>query len=291
MRKIIIAGGTGFIGKELEQHFQSKGDHVVILTRNPKKDNEIYWNGRDIGKWADVIEGSDILINMSGRSVDCRYTAANKKAIMNSRINSTAALQKVVKFCSNPPSIWLNSSTATIYADSHTHQNTEENGIIGNDFSMGVAKAWEAEFFKSPTPFTRKVAMRTSLVLGDSGGVYPVLKKLARFGLGGRAGNGKQKFAHIRIEELLRVVDFIIENETISGPVNCTSTADIDNETFMGSLRKEMGIRCYINQPEWMIRLGAIIIRTEPELILKSRYVYPEKLVRAGFKFNTLSYA
>ncbi len=286
MKKIIIAGGTGFIGDALEKHFTEAGHAVVILTRTPRKPNHIKWDGEQFSGWEQQLEGSDLLINLSGKSVDCRYNEKNKTAILNSRVKSTRILQKAVERCETPPAVWLNSSTATIYAGSKTHRNTESNGIIGDDFSMGVAKAWEAAFFESPTPLTRKVALRISLVIGESGGVYAVLKKLAKIGLGGRAGDGKQKFAYITVNDLLRAVDFIIENDQLDGVVNCTSPEDLTNEQFMQKLRKHLGVRIYLNQPKWMIKLGALLIGTESELILKSRYVYPEKLLNAGFEFK-----
>lgn len=286
MKKIIIAGGSGFIGNGFENHFTHAGFQVIILTRSPRKPNHVKWDGENVADWCTALENAHVLINLSGKSVDCRYNDQNKVAILHSRVKSTKALQAAVEQCKNPPKIWLNASTATIYAGSKTHRNTEENGIIGDDFSMGVAKAWEAAFFASPTPSTRKVALRISLVIDNSGGVYPVLKRLAKFGLGGRAGNGQQKFAFVHLNELINMLDFIINHEEIEGVVNCTSPDDLTNEAFMKQLRQKEGIRCFINQPEWMIRLGAKIIGTEPELILKSRYVYPEKLVKAGFKFN-----
>ncbi|MCB9195890.1 MAG: TIGR01777 family protein [Flavobacteriales bacterium] len=286
MKKLIIAGGTGFLGKEISKYYLNKGYTVKILTRTPKEDIDIYWDGKSIGQWQYELENATLLINLSGKSVDCRYTAENRKLILDSRIESTKILQKAVESCVNPPKTWMNASTATIYKGTRTHQNTEDNGIIGDDFSMNIAKSWERTFFEKDTPAVRKVALRISLVLGESGGVLPVLYKLARFGLGGRAGDGKQKFAHVRIEELLDMIRFIEENEALNGPINCTNNLDLTNEEFMRSLRQQNKIKCYINQPEWMIRLGAKIIGTEPELILKNRYVYPKKLEEAGFNFN-----
>lgn len=290
MKKVIIAGGTGFLGQEIKHHYESQGCEVYILTRKPSHKNDIYWDGKTIGKWFEYLDGADILINLSGKSVDCRYTPENKKKILNSRIWSTQILQQAVNECSHPPKTWMNASTATIYADSRTHQNTEENGIIGSDFSMNVAKEWEETFFKISSPLTRKVALRISLVIGKSGGVYPVLVRLAKWGLGGRAGNGTQKFAYIKIEELLNMLDFIEANEKLKGPVNCTSPEDLTNSDFMRLLRKENKIRYFLHQPEWMIKLGAKLIGTAPELILKSRYVYPEKLTQAGYTFKYPTY-
>lgn len=170
--KIIIAAGTGFLGKNLEKYFTEKGNEVYILTRNPKRKNEIHWDAKTVGEWKNWVENSDVLINLTGKSVDCRYTEKNKKEILASRINSTKVLQEAIDLCFNIPKIWLNSSSATIYTHSETHLNTEDNGIIGDDFSMNICKSWEKEFFKSKTENVRKVALRTSIVLGNNGGAF-----------------------------------------------------------------------------------------------------------------------
>ncbi len=190
--KIIIAAGTGFLGKNLEKYFVEKGNQVYILTRNPKRENEIHWDAKMLGEWKNVLENSDVLINLAGKSVDCRYTDKNKKEIYDSRIESTKVLQQAIDQCINKPKIWLNVSSATIYIHSETHLNTEENGIIGDDFSMNICKSWEKEFFKSKTENVRKVALRTSIVLGNNGGAFPKLKMITKFGLGGKQGRGNQ---------------------------------------------------------------------------------------------------
>ncbi|MEY4541574.1 MAG: hypothetical protein RLZZ306_3331, partial [Bacteroidota bacterium] len=165
--KIIIAGGSGFLGKSLENHFQNH--EVWILSRNPKRPNEILWDTKTIGKWTESLEKADVLINMTGKSVDCRYNDENREEILRSRIDSTNVLQKAVDNCKNPPKIWLNSSSATIYVHAETQLMTEANGIIGDDFSMNICKSWEKAFFATPTPQTRKVALRTAIVLGQEG--------------------------------------------------------------------------------------------------------------------------
>ena len=284
-RIIIIAGGSGYMGQALLKHFAENGDQVVILSRN-KNTTSIYWDGKSISDWANELIGADILINLSGKSVDCRYTQKNKDLIMSSRIESTAILQQAIELCPTPPSIWINASTATIYKGSKTQRMTETSGEIGNDFSMNVAKNWERVFFEKEIKGIRKVALRTSLVLDNNGGVLPVLRKLVKYGFGGRMGNGQQKFAYVRMDELIRMVDFIINSPNLKGPINCTSTNDITNETFMAELRQNMHKRFYLNNPAWLLAMGGIIIGTEKELILKSRYVYPEILVNAGFDFD-----
>jgi len=188
MKTIVIAGGTGFLGKVIQDHFLNKGYSVKILTRNPKKENEVFWDAKTLGKWNSVLENSDVLINLTGKSVDCRYTDENKKLIYNSRIESTHVLGLAINLCEKPPKIWINSSTATIYEGSFNYENDEENGIIGDDFSMNIAKSWENAFYSIVNPKTRKIALRTSIVLGREGGALPTLKKLTMMGLGGKQG-------------------------------------------------------------------------------------------------------
>jgi hypothetical protein len=206
---------------------------------------------------------------------------------MSSRVDSTAILQKALEQCSTPPKIWINASTATIYKGSRTVQMTEANGEIGNDFSMTVAKTWEKTFFERKIKDVRKVALRTSLVIDDNGGVLPVLKKLVKLGFGGKMGDGQQKFAYVKMPELIKMVDFIIEHDQLEGPINCTSINNITNEEFMKTLRHKMNKRFYLNNPSWILALGGKVIGTEKELILKSRYVFPEILSKTGFKFDT----
>ncbi len=233
MKKIVIAGGSGFIGMHLAQFFTAKGYQVIVLTRklNPH-DNDIiyqYWDGQHLGEWVSALEGAETLINLSGKSVDCRYTNRNKAEILSSRIQPTQVLGKAIKSLKHAPKLWINASTATIYKHSIYKAMTESNGDIGNDFSMSVAQAWEKEFFKCHTPQTRKVATRVSLVLGANDGVYPVLKRLAQFRLGGSHGNGLQKFAWIHIQDLLQVFDFIIQNDWIFDKKVVTEPGESEN--------------------------------------------------------------
>lgn len=289
-KKIIIAGGTGFLGQLIAKDFLNKNYDVIILTRRKSetKNNIKYinWDAKNIGNWSQELENADTLINLTGKSVDCRYTEKNKKEIINSRVNATKVLAKAIESLKNPPSLWFNASTATIYEFSYSKPMDEETGDIGNDFSMTVAKKWEKAFFDSPTPKTRKIALRISLVLGKSGGVIPVLKKLVLFHLGGKQGNGKQKFAWLHETDMLRIIGYCIENNNIKGPINCVSTEIIDNKKFMNTFRKNMKICLGIPTPEFMVHIGAFFMRTEPELILKSRYVVPKKLTDLGFQFE-----
>lgn len=288
--KIVIAGGTGFLGKELVHFFEDRNYELVVLTRSENRSNGnihfLQWDGKTMNSWVKSLIGSDIIINLTGKSVDCRYTEENKKEIMRSRVDSTRILQQAISELEVKPKVWINASTATIYRYSLDQLMTEEDEEYGNDFSMTVAKNWEDAFFDTEIPGVRKVALRTSLVIGKSGGVYPVLKRLAKFGLAGKMGSGKQKFAWIHIEDVLAIVDFIIQNNHISGPVNCTSTTSPTNIEFMKALRKSLKVPFGIPQPRFLLKLGALVIGTESELILKSRYVFPKKLIDAGFEFK-----
>ncbi|WP_265426956.1 TIGR01777 family oxidoreductase [Chryseobacterium sp. YIM B08800] len=283
--KIIIAAGTGFLGKNLEKYFTEKGNQVYILTRNPKRKNEILWDAKTLGEWKNLLENSDVLINLAGKSVDCRYTDKNKQEIYDSRINSTKVLQQAVDQCVNKPEVWLNASSATIYIHSETQLNREENGIIGDDFSMNICKSWEKEFFKTENKDTRKVALRTSIVLGNNGGAFPKLKLITKLGLGGKQGRGNQNISWIHIDDFCKAVEYIIENKNLSGEINVTAPNPLSNEEFMRKLRKEMKIPFGLNAAFWQLEIASIFLKTETELLLKSRNVYPEKLIENGFEF------
>lgn len=283
--KIIIAAGTGFLGKNLRNYFTEKGHQVYILTRNPKNKNEIYWDAKTFGEWKNIFENADIVINLAGKSVDCRYTDQNKQEIYSSRIETTKIIQKAVDQCINKPKIWLNASSATIYIHSETQLNTEENGIIGDDFSMNICKSWESEFFKIKNENVRKVALRTSIVLGNNGGAFPKLKMLTKFGLGGRQGRGNQNVSWIHIDDFCRAVEFIMKNENLSGPINITAPKPLSNKDFMMQLRKTMKVPVGLNAPVWQLEIASIFLKTQTELLLKSRNVYPEKLIKKNFKF------
>jgi uncharacterized protein (TIGR01777 family) len=289
-KKIVIAGGSGFIGTALANHYTSNGFDVIILTRGVTKSQDgtsfVHWNGNTLSTWVSALEGAEILINLTGKSVDCRYTDKNKQLILSSRINATQILGEAINILKSPPKLWINSSTATIYKHSLTTANTETNGTIGNDFSMTVAQKWEDSFYSSNTPRTRKVALRISLVLGDTDGVLPVLKKLTQIGLGGHHGSGNQKFAWIHIHDLIRIFDFVSGNDTITGSLNCTSPSTITNYDFMKSLRKTLNVKFGIPTPKLLLEIGSFFLRTEPELILKSRFVQSERLLNYGFIFR-----
>lgn len=287
--KIVIAAGTGFLGQVLVNHFKKNSNEIVVLTRKKNKQEEnvkyIHWNAKTLTGWEHELENTDILINLTGKSVDCRYTKANKKEILLSRINSTKILNKAVLQCENPPKHWLNSSTATIYSHSEDKQMDEFTGEIGNDFSMNVAQSWEKAFFKTETPNTKKTALRTSIVLGKNGGAFLPLKNLTQIGFGGKQGNGKQFVSWIHEEDFAGAIAFVVEKE-ITGVVNIVSPTPIQNKDFMRALRKTMKIPLGTPIGKRILEFGAKIIGTETELVLKSRNVIPKRLLENGFEYQ-----
>lgn len=289
MKKLIIAAGTGFLGQVLIDHFKDKFDEIVILTRGKSQTVDavkyVNWNARTFSGWEKELENATVLINLAGKSVDCRYTKENKKEILLSRIESTKILNKAVLNCQNPPKHWLNSSTSTIYRFSLDKQMDEVDGEIGNDFSINVALSWEKAFFKTETPKTLKTALRTSIVLGKNDGAFIPLKTLAKIGFGGKQGKGNQFISWIHEEDFANAVDFIIQKEII-GVINVVSPEPIPNSIFMKKLRKAVGFPFGIPINKFFLEIGSFIIRTETELVLKSRNVIPKRLLENGFQFK-----
>ena len=289
MKKLIIAAGTGFLGQVLINHFKDKFEQIVILTRGNTKTIDgikyVNWNAKTFSGWENELENATVLINLAGKSVDCRYTKKNKKEILLSRIESTKILNKAVLNCKNPPKHWLNSSTATIYRFSLDKQMDETDGEIGNDFSINVALSWEKAFFKTETPNTLKTALRTSIVLGKNGGAFIPLKTLAKIGFGGQQGKGNQFISWIHEEDFVNAINFIIQKEII-GVINIVSPKPIRNYDFMKKLRKTVGFPFGIPMSVFLLEIGSFFIRTETELVLKSRNVIPKKLLENGFKFK-----
>jgi uncharacterized protein (TIGR01777 family) len=281
MQKVILAGGTGFIGNFFEEKFKELGYDVKIISRNP---SHISWDDKAAIK--DTLEGADILINLAGKSVNCRYHEENKKEIIESRIRTTTILGESILACDTPPEIWFNSSTATIYRHAEDRPMTEENGEIGSGFSVEVAKAWEQAFFSFELPKTRQIALRIAIVLGKNGGVMTPYKNLVKLGLGGVQGSGKQKFSWIHVEDLFQIVLFLRDREDLSGVFNCSAPNPISNRELMKALRSQMNAPFGIPTPKWMLEIGSIMIRTETELVLKSRWVIPERLEKEGFSFT-----
>ena len=296
--RVVIAGGSGQVGTVLARHFHAKGDDTVVLSRTPRIDRPwrvAQWDGRTPGAWQAEIDGSDVLINLTGRSVNCRYGPANRAAIMNSRVWSTQVLHKAVAAVNKPPSVWLNASTATIYRHALDRPMDEATGEYGGNergapdtwnFSIAVAKAWEAAFLGTVTPRTRQVALRSAMTFSpDPGGVFDVFLGLVRHGLGGTNLPGTQSVSWIHDTDFARAVDFLIERGDIGGPVNLASPNPLPNRKFLRVLRHAWGIRLGLPTTRWMLEAGTFLLRTESELVLKSRWVVPGRLSAAGFQF------
>ena len=280
-KKIVIAGGTGFIGQYLTKEFVEAGFEVKIISRDPR---HIPWNSED--KIREALEGAEVLINLAGRSVDCRYTKKNQSLILSSRVETTRKLQSVIDQCIDPPKLWINASTATIYRHSLDKAMEEETGEIGAGFSVQVARAWEGAFFEKPCNNTRKVALRIAIVLGKNGGVMKAYTHLVRLGLGGKQGRGNQMFSWIHVEDLYRIIQFIIGHKEMEGIYNCSAPYPVTNKVFMLEMRKALKPFIHFSSPKWLLKIGALFIGTETELVLKSRWVIPKKLLASGFAFK-----
>lgn len=288
-KNVVIAAGTGFLGQVLCRYFVTKGYTVTVLTRGAARTENgidyVTWDARTRGRWEEVLEGAFAVINLAGKSVDCRYDEKNRKEILASRIDSTKVLGAAIRDCKQPPRHWLNAATATIYRHSEDKRMDEETGEIGHDFSMDVAQAWEAAFFEADTPLTRKTALRTAIVLGKGGGAFPPLKRLVAMGFGGKQGSGRQYISWMHEADFASAVAFIIEGE-MEGVVNLVAPDPIRNADFMRALRKAMGVRWGLPLTKQLLEFGASVIGTETELVLKSRNVVPVRLQEAGFHFQ-----
>lgn len=280
-KKIVIAGGTGFVGKYLKQKYKALGYNVIIISRQKE---HINWDDQ-IAITA-ALENSIMLINLAGKSVDCRYNKKNKKAIFDSRIDTTKMLGNAILNCKNPPALWINSSTATIYRHAQDRPMTENKGEIGSGFSVDVATNWEKTFFGFNLTGTRQVVLRMAIVLGKDGGVIQPLKNLVRFGIGGKQGSGNQMFSWIHIEDVFNIIEFTRQHDEVSGVLNTSAPNPVKNKSLMQLLRNNMNVKIGLPIPKWLLEIGAVIITTETELILKSRWVIPERLVHAGFQFK-----
>lgn len=284
--KIVITGGSGYLGEILYDFFKKDHELVIISRSKPSFTNSYEkWDGKSKGEWANCLNGADVLINLAGKSVNCRYTPENRAEILNSRINATRILNKVVCELDKPPKVWLNSSSATIYQDEYGTANTERNGSIGEGFSVIVCKAWEEEFFNQSINQCRKIALRTAIVMGEKGGVYPVLKNIVKRFKMGRQGSGKQAFSWIHELDFCRACEFLLESN-IAGPVNLVSPMFTTNEVLMKRLGQQVNNRISIPCPKLLLKIGAFFMKTETELVLKSRKVYPEILMEEGFEFS-----
>jgi uncharacterized protein len=301
-KKIIIAGGTGFIGQELVRYF-GKENAIIVLSRQLKNSvnnrnsynilqpqdqantRMVNWDGQTVSDWAVHLENADIVINLAGRSVNCHYNEKNKKEIFDSRTHAVKALGAAIRQCKSPPCLWINASSATIYREAKDHAQDEFNGEFENDFSVQVCRLWEKTFNEQETPGTRKVILRMAITLGPGGLLKPYFN-LLKFGLGGRQGNGLQMYSWVHVEDTCRMIEWITGKEELNGVFNCCSPNPVTNNEFMRTLRKATGHYFGLPAFSWMLYFGGILIGTEAELVLKSRWVVPTRILSTGFRFK-----
>ncbi|WP_157006093.1 epimerase [Agromyces laixinhei] len=303
MTRVAIAGASGFIGGYLVARYRAAGVEVRTIGRGASADAA--WG--DAAAIARVVDGCDVLVNLAGKSVNCRYTTGNRAEIVRSRVETTAALRTAVESAAAPPRVWFNSSTATIYRHAEDRPMTEREGELGSGFSVDVARAWEAEFFAGSLPSTRRIALRIAIVLGD-GGVMRLLARLARLGLGGpqldgrwpatrarrsagtyhefRARGGLQRFSWVHLHDVAGIIDFVAARTDVDGVVNVSAPNPTDNRTLMRSIRSCLAVPFGAPAWRWMLEPGSAVLRTETELVLKSRWVVPERLLEAGYEFE-----
>ena len=293
MKKAVLAGGSGFLGQALARSLSADGYDVVVLGRSAASRDAsgrfVVWDGRKLGDWKSELEGAEALFNLTGRSVDCRYTKENRDLILNSRIDSTRVLGQAVQGCADPPKVWLNSSTATIYKDRRgdLEPHDESSDDFGSGFSVGVAQAWEEAFEDSVVEGVRKVVLRVSIALGKDGGAFPVMRRFAKLGLGGAQGPGSQWMSWLHIDDWVGVARFLMAREDLSGPVNLAAPNPVTNAEFMKGMRRRFApLGIGLPAPSFAVCLGAVFMRTAPELVLKSRKVVSSVLAESGYRFK-----
>lgn len=294
--KIVISGGSGALGTLLDRRLTAAGHRVVVLSRRPAGPRQVWWDGRHLGAWAAEVDGSDVVLNLAGRSVNCRYTEENRRAMMDSRVLSTRAVGRAIAAAGRPPAVWLQMSTATVYAHRHDAPNDELHGVIGGAepdapaswrYSIDIARAWEAAQAEADTPGTRRLALRTAVVLGpERGGAFDSLSWLARLGAGGPIAGGAQYVSWIHARDFVRAVEFLVARDDLAGPVNLAAPHPLPQREFMRDLRAAWGMPLALPATRWMAELGAFALRSESELLLKSRRVVPARLLEAGFAFE-----
>lgn len=292
--RVVIPGGSGQVGGILARALTAAGHDVVILSREAR--GLAAWDGRTLGPWASVIDGAGAVVNLAGRSVNCRYTRANLEAMLASRVDSTRVVGEAVARAARPPRVWLQMSTATIYAHTFGSAHDESTGVIGGgepgvpaywSRSVEIAKAWEHEQWDAKTPSTRKVVMRSAMVMSpDRAGIFDVLLALTRRGLGGPAAGGQQYVSWIHERDFVRAVELLLEREDLSGVFNLASPNPLPQRELMSELRRASGARVGLPATRWMLEIGALFLRTDTELLLKSRRVVPGRLLASGFAFQ-----
>ena len=294
---VVIPGGTGHVGALLVRELRARGHRTVVLSRRGDANNGVLeWDGKTLGDWASSIDGADVVINLAGRTVNCRYSDENLKQMLDSRVDSTRVVGEAIAAAGQPPAVWLQMSTATIYAHHFDTANDEATGIIGGDepdvpaywkTSIDIAKAWEQTQLEALTPDTRRVALRTAMVMSpDPDGIFGVLSKLTRSGLGGAVGGGQQYVSWIHERDFFNAVMRLIDDDSANGPVNLAAPNPLPQREFMAELRRAWGRGIGLPATKWMAEIGAFFMRTDTELILKSRRVVPGRLLEMGFEFE-----
>jgi hypothetical protein len=291
MKTIVIVGANGFLGRVLSRYFLQKKWNVIGIARNQRGVVEgvdyVEWDGKTLGVWTEALEWVDVLVNLAGRSVNCRYGEKNRQVVLDSRVKTTHLLGEAVAECENPPKVWINSSTATIYRHAEDRPQGDFDGEIGTGFSVNVAKAWEKAFFEDDLNKVRKIAIRSAVVMADEPEtVWTVLQRLARLGLGGQMGSGKQRVSWISDFDFARAVEWLAENETATGTYNVSAPNPVTNTNLMRCVRDSVGMRIGLLSTVWMLEIGTFFMRTETELVLKSRWVIPTRLLAEGFQFE-----
>jgi uncharacterized protein (TIGR01777 family) len=290
--RILIPGGTGKLGTLLARHYHECGHLVSTITRFPRPNDweAIHWDAENLGPWVAALEGADAVINLAGRPMNCRYTQANRHSILQSRLRTTGLVGQAIGQCANPPGVWLNASTAAIYPAAFDHDMDEGSGELGDagNFRSMATQAWEAAVLAAPTPRTRKVLLRSAAIMTPyAGGTFDKLLRLVRWGLGGEAGDGEQYVSWIHDFDFVRAVDFLIGRQDLDGAVNIAAPAPLANHQFMCNLRRAWCTSYFgLPAPEWLVNAAALVLRTEPELVLRSQRVVPRRLLDAGFSFT-----
>lgn len=293
MKKIaVIIGANGFLGRYVTRHWAKKGYEVVAVARHQSGWSGdgmfLPWDGKTVGPWALALEGAAVVVNLAGRSVNCRYNEQNKAEILHSRLDSTRAVGEAIRQCQRPPALWINASTATIYRDAVDGPQDEWKGEPGSGFSVDVARQWEETFFRDRTPAAvRKIAIRTAIVMADEPrSAFRTMKTLTRMGLGGTMGRGTQRVSWIHMSDFLDALDFLVANPLLDGVFNLAAPQSLNNRDFQRILREQIAMPIGLPSAGWMIRLGAVALRTEAELLLKSRWAEPARLLDEGFRFR-----
>lgn len=290
LKKIVLAGGNGYLGKVLTNYYKDKADEIVILSRHERVTIQnirtVVWDGKTPGKWTAELVNADMLVNLCGKNVNCRYTEKNKAEIIESRVVPTELLGMVIKDMFEPPKLWVNVTSATIYRHAADYPQDEETGEIGSGFSVDVCNLWEGAFNKYQTPKTRKITLRMGIVLGRDDSVFPRLLNLVKMGMGGKQGNGEQYVSWVHELDVARITEWFLDKPELNGVFNCTAPNAVKNEELMHTICKAYRMPFGLPAPQWLLEIGAIVIGTETELILKSRWVMPKRLLDSGFRFQ-----